>query len=48
MLLAGELTEQLIGHAIEVHRNTGPGLLELVYEQCLCYELREARIPFER
>jgi GxxExxY protein len=48
VLLAGELTEQVIGLAIEVHRNTGPGLLESVYEQCLCHELREARIPFER
>jgi len=36
MLLAGELTEQVIGLAIEVHRHTGPGLLESVYEQCLC------------
>ena len=48
MLLAGELTEQVIGLAIEVHRHTGPGLLESAYEQCLCHELREARIPFER
>ena len=48
MLLAGELTEQVIGLAIEVHRHTGPGLLELVYEQCLCHELREAGIAFER
>jgi GxxExxY protein len=48
VLLAGELTEQGTGLAIEVHRNTGPGLLESVYEQCLCHELREADIPFER
>lgn len=48
MLLAGELTEQVIGLAIEVHRHTGPGLLESVYEQCLCHELREADIPHER
>ena len=48
MLLAGDLTEQVIGLAIEVHRHTGPGLLESVYEQCLCYELRDAGIPFER
>ncbi len=40
MLIAGELTEQIIGLAIEVHRNTGRGLLESVYEQCLCHELR--------
>ena len=48
MLIAGELTEQVIGLAIEVHRHTGRGLLESVYEQCLCHELREAGIPFER
>jgi GxxExxY protein len=48
VLLSGELTEQVIGLAIEVHRHTGPGLLESVYEQCLCHELREAGIPFER
>jgi GxxExxY protein len=38
MLLAQELTERVIGLAIEVHRNNGPGLLESVYENCLCYE----------
>jgi GxxExxY protein len=48
VLLAEESTEQLIGLAIEVHRNTGPGLLESVYEQCLCHEFREAGIRFER
>jgi GxxExxY protein len=48
VLIAGDLTEQVIGLAIEVHRHTGPGLLELVYEQCLCHELREADIHFER
>ena len=48
MLLAGELTEQVIGLAIEVHRHTGPGLLEFVYEQCLCVELRRAGVVFAR
>ena len=48
MLMAGDLTERVIGLAVEVHRHTGPGLLESVYEQCLCHELREAGIPFER
>jgi len=33
------LTDQIIGCAIEVHRHLGPGLLESVYEECLCYEL---------
>jgi GxxExxY protein len=48
MLLAAELTEQGIGLAIEVHRRTGPGLLESVYEQCLCVELRRAGVVFAR
>ncbi len=39
MLLARELTEQVVGLAIEVHRGTGPGMLESVYEGCLCHEL---------
>ena len=48
MLVADTLTRRIIGLAIEVHRNTGRGLLESVYEQCLCHELRQADIPFER
>ncbi len=48
MLLSETLTEQVIGLAIEVHRHTGPGLLESVYEQCLCVELRRAGVAFER
>ncbi len=42
------ITEQVIGLAIEVHRHTGTGLLESVYEQCPCHELRQAGISFER
>jgi GxxExxY protein len=37
---------QVIGLAIEVHRQLGPGLLESAYEECLCQELREAGLPF--
>jgi GxxExxY protein len=33
-----EITEKIIGCAIEVHRNLGPGLLESIYEKALCYE----------
>ena len=42
------LTELIIGGAIEVHRNTGPGLLESVYEECLCYELSQLGLSFHR
>ena len=34
-----QLTEQIIGAAIEVHREKGPGLLESAYEACLMHEL---------
>jgi GxxExxY protein len=34
-----ELTERIIGAAIEVHRVLGPGLLEAIYEEALCIEL---------
>jgi GxxExxY protein len=43
-----ELTHQIIGAAIDVHRELGSGLLEAVYEECLCYELTTRGIPFDR
>ena len=48
MLVRSELTEQVIGCAINVHKLLGPGLLESVYEECLCFELAEAGLPFKR
>ena len=42
------LTERIIGCAIDVHRELGPGLLESVYETPLCIRLAKAGIPFER
>jgi len=42
------LTQKIIGFAIEVHRQLGPGLLESAYEECLCYELKEALIAHQR
>jgi len=39
MLIDEELTREIIGAAIEVHKALGPGLLESAYEHCLCYEL---------
>src|SRR5258706_11850641 len=45
-LLSEALTEGIIGAAIEVHQQLGPGLLESVYEECLCQELRLRNVPF--
>lgn len=47
-LLYEDLTQRVIGAAIEVHRALGPGLLESAYEECLCHELHLRGIPFER
>jgi GxxExxY protein len=48
MSIGDTLTQKIIGLAIEVHRGLGPGLLESVYEECLCVELRTAELAFER
>jgi len=43
-----ELTQRIIGAAIEVHRILGPGLLESIYEEALCHELRLRGFECER
>lgn len=43
-----QLTEQIIGAAIEVHRALGPGLLESAYEECLCREFSLRGLVFRR
>lgn len=43
-----DLTDEIIGAAIEVHRHLGPGLLESAYEECLCRELELRGLSFER
>jgi len=43
-----ELTKEVIGAAIEVHKVLGPGLMESVYEECLCHELGLRALRFER
>ncbi|MGB7572417.1 MAG: GxxExxY protein [Thermodesulfobacteriota bacterium] len=43
-----DLTGEVIGAAIEVHKHLGPGLLESAYEECLCHELRLREIVYER
>ncbi len=42
-----DLSSRVIGCAIEVHRQLGPGLLESAYEQCLAHELRRNGITFQ-
>jgi GxxExxY protein len=42
-----ELTEQIIGAAIEVHKHWGPGLYEEIYERSMCHELRLRNVAFE-
>ncbi|MCG9791419.1 GxxExxY protein [Flavobacterium algicola] len=42
------LTYKVIGLAIEVHRNLGPGLLESAYQACLLYELKKAGFKVEK
>lgn len=46
--LINQLTYEVIGAAIDVHRKLGPGLLESAYRECLCRELFLRQVPFER
>jgi len=48
MLEQEQLTEAIIGAAIDVHRELGPGLLESAYEVCLCHELHLRGLHVER
>ena len=43
-----DLTREIIGAGITVHRELGPGLLESAYQQCMRQELTQRRIPFRR
>lgn len=43
-----ELSYEIIGAAMEVHRGLGPGLLESAYEECLCYELRKRKFSLDQ
>lgn len=47
-MLFEDLTEMIIGAAIEVHKELGPGLLENVYSECLTYELHRNNLNFKR
>ena len=48
VLREDSLTGTVIGLALRVHRQLGPGLLESVYEEALCFELQQAGIAHER
>jgi len=43
-----EITHEIIGAAIEVHKHLGPGLLESAYEECLFHELQLRNLRVER
>ncbi len=43
-----EISEKIIGCAIEVHRHLGPGLLESVYENAICVEFERKGLKYER
>jgi GxxExxY protein len=47
-LIHKALTEQIIGAAIEVHKAIGPGLLESVYQECMCHEINLRKLRFQR
>ena len=47
MLAMKELTQQVIGMAMKIHRKMGSGFLESVYHNCMIVELKKAGIPFE-
>ena len=47
-LRVNDITQEVIGAAIAVHRALGPGLLESAYQECLCQELALRKLPFER
>ncbi len=42
------LCKEIVDCAYRVHKELGPGLLEKIYEVCLCHELARKKIPFER
>jgi len=46
--MENEISERIIGCAIEVHKSLGPGLLESAYLECLIYELQKAGLRVEK
>jgi GxxExxY protein len=48
MKIINKITDTIIGSAIDVHRELGPGLLETAYEACLAFELADRGLSIER
>ena len=48
MMTDNEITFQIRGAVFDVYNELGPGLLESVYEEALCYELKKRGLKFER
>lgn len=48
MILLDELTDKVIGSAIRVHKELGPGLLESAYQECLFYVLKKEGLTVEK
>ncbi|WP_319228766.1 GxxExxY protein [Draconibacterium orientale] len=47
-MIENQITEKVIGCAIKVHQNLGPGLLESAYQECLFYELKKEGLKVEK
>lgn len=47
-MIENELSKEIIGCAIEVHKQLGPGLLESAYQECLYYELKQAGLKVQK
>ncbi len=47
-MTANEVTGEIVDSCINIHKSLGPGLLEKVYEECLCYELNKRDLVCER
>ncbi|HWF14086.1 MAG TPA: GxxExxY protein, partial [Candidatus Acidoferrales bacterium] len=47
-MTTNEITREIIGAAIEVHKRLGPGLLESAYEECLLHDLHLRNLRLER
>ena len=47
-MIENEISKKIIGCAIEVHKELGPGLLESAYQECLYYELKQAGMKVKK